>query len=65
MAVSVVKGSASCVGARWACSGSRFGRRDTSTSRKTLEPIASSSEEDVLCINIKIVLHLETNGDGR
>ena len=31
---------------------------NTSTSRKTQEPIASSSGEDVLCINIKIVLHL-------
>ena len=28
---------------------------NTSTSRKTQEPIACSSDEDVLCINIKIV----------
>ena len=38
---------------------------NTSTSRKTQEPVASSSDEDVLCINIKIVLHLRTNVDGR
>ena len=34
-------------------------------SRRTPEPVACSSDEDVHCINIKIVLHLRTNGDGR
>ena len=38
---------------------------NTSTNRKTHEPIASSRDEDVLCKNIKIVLLEETNGDGR
>ena len=52
-------GGASCVGARWVCSCFRGAAKgNTSTSRKTQEPIASSSGEDVLCINIKIVLHL-------
>ena len=41
------------------------GAAEGNTSRKTHEPIASSSDEYVLCINIKIVSHLRTNGDGR
>ena len=63
-------GGASCVGSRWgrALCGVALGvlvfrgvaEGNTSTSRKTQNPIASSSDEDVPCINIKIVSHLRT-----